>query len=484
MNGTRRVTPAQKKKKKKGGSVSKSKKQQEDAKLKARQNRAMAALGFSYNPQATLGEWVDEKTYSNGNWFYESIRRVAMNILFTVQPLHTIFPYTGYAEKEKTVAPSKATMRVLGLDDWEVKQLHNVFRQIDADDSGNLSIKEFYDYFAFSFVTPLAVRYFNTFDEDKSGELDFCEFAVAAWNFCGNCDKVGMINFAFDVYDMDDSGFVDAKEATQLLVEAFGDRKKMNENTLRLIGQLEKMEEMDVQMPKGAFVAFVRKHDSIFFPIFTLQREMRKHICGLEFWNRIRKGILKRSDITGRKAANLDLRHCRKAIRMSQMTRDGDGDGDGPNSMMIDGKPKKQNEGISPKSKSPKIKRMDSDRSDAMSVMSDATAMTRASTFSTAMKRGSTRGGGSKKINGSRRKGKSKSQKQRKKKGNLSVADQLKKQRVKYSDSKNNKKKTTKKAKPGHSGWHAAKSPDSSDASSVASFASKARSKRQNAWMQ
>merc|ERR1740130_2262994 len=141
--------------------------------------------------------------------------------------------------------------------------IHDVFKTIDVDGSGALSIKEFFNHFQLTYVTTLAEKYFKVFDEDASGELDFCEFIVAAWNFCGNCDKVGVINMAFDVYDEDKSGTIDAKEALMLLTESYGDTKHMNQHTMTLVHQLGNMGETEIQMPKSAFVAYVMKNESV-----------------------------------------------------------------------------------------------------------------------------------------------------------------------------------------------------------------------------
>jgi len=306
-----------KKKSKKGGKKGKKDdEKQKSGSLKVRHQAALKLLGISNaGDSAPTGE-IEEKV-GRGNWFYESVRKIIINVMYKVQPFHQLYPYTGYIEKVKAAMSCKPTLEAMMLDDYETKKLHEVFRSIDEDDSGSLSIKEFFTFFQFTYVSPLAVRYFGIFDEDKSGELSFCEFAVAAWNFCANCDKIGMINFAFDAYDDDKSGHIDAQEATTLLVEAFGDRKRMNEHCTRLLGQLERMKDLDIQMPKGAFTLFVRKHESIFFPIFTLQREMRRHICGMEFWERIRLNMCKKLNLGNRKAANFDLAHCRKAIKLS-----------------------------------------------------------------------------------------------------------------------------------------------------------------------
>ena len=246
-------------KKGKGSNSKKKKTQKKDEGLKVRHQAALKLLGINSQGGAAPAREIEE-SISRGNWFYEMCRKYFIRIAYKVQPFHQVYPYTGYSEKVKSVMSCKPTLDSMMLDDYEVKKLHQVFRSIDEDDSGSLSIKEFFTFFQFTYVSPLALRYFGIFDEDKSGELSFCEFAVAAWNFCANCDKIGMINFAFDAYDDDKSGYVDAKEATTLLVEAFGDRKRMNEHCTRLLGQLEKMQDLDIQMPKGAFTMFVRKH--------------------------------------------------------------------------------------------------------------------------------------------------------------------------------------------------------------------------------
>ncbi len=71
----------------------------------------------------------------------------------------------------------------LGIRDADVVQLHKVFLQIDVDNSGSLSIDEFFKYFELQWVTPMSRRVFTLFDADNSGELDFGEFAACSWNY-------------------------------------------------------------------------------------------------------------------------------------------------------------------------------------------------------------------------------------------------------------------------------------------------------------
>ena len=54
--------------------------------------------------------------------------------------------------------------------------MYREFTRADKDNSGALSIEEFFGTFELTFVTPLAKRAFYSFDLDGSGELDYGEF--------------------------------------------------------------------------------------------------------------------------------------------------------------------------------------------------------------------------------------------------------------------------------------------------------------------
>ena len=57
--------------------------------------------------------------------------------------------------------------------------MYREFTKADKDNSGALSIEEFFGAFELTFVTPLAKRAFYAFDLDGSGELDYGEFTVS-----------------------------------------------------------------------------------------------------------------------------------------------------------------------------------------------------------------------------------------------------------------------------------------------------------------
>ena len=59
------------------------------------------------------------------------------------------------------------------------------------------------------------------FDEDNSGEIDLREFILALWNYC-TLGKSTLVIFAFDLYDTDGSGVIDAEELDNMLKEVYG----------------------------------------------------------------------------------------------------------------------------------------------------------------------------------------------------------------------------------------------------------------------
>eukprot|EP00941_MAST-03F_sp_MAST-3F-sp1_P000264 g264.t1 len=202
------------------------------------------------------------------------------------------WPYPNYKVHVKRIKEFKATFDALLLGDCDIKTLHDIFKEIDVDNSREISIDEFFKFFQFSYVTPLCKRYFAAFDLDGSGQIDFREFVTAMWNMCANCDDTGLINFAFDVYDEDGSGTLDKNEVLKLIDEAYGGKKNMTGRVIEVLTTLDFDERVE-EMNKRQFESFVQKQRSVFYPLFTLAKELKKKVCGEVFWKRIRQRLAK-----------------------------------------------------------------------------------------------------------------------------------------------------------------------------------------------
>lgn len=186
----------------------------------------------------------------------------------------------------------------LGIRDADVVQLYGVFKQIDIDNSGSLSVKEFFNFFALQWVTEMSRRVFTIFDADNSGELDFGEFSACAWNYL-SLDDNGLLYFIFDVYDSDESGRMNYVEFRSMMLEAYGHRKRMSSNVIETMKRVEhdNVEEF-MDWTKIQFVQFVNKNRSVFWPLFSLQAEMRRKIVGVNFWLNVVKRRAARFDPT------------------------------------------------------------------------------------------------------------------------------------------------------------------------------------------
>ena len=80
---------------------------------------------------------------------------------------------------------------ILGLTEKDIIQIYTVFRQIDIDNEGSVSLDRICDFFKIeknAFTTII----FTSFDVDlyQLDEVDFPRFLQAIWNFCALDDKV------------------------------------------------------------------------------------------------------------------------------------------------------------------------------------------------------------------------------------------------------------------------------------------------------
>lgn len=73
-------------------------------------------------------------------------------------------------------------LEVLGFTLKDSKKLLYHFCLIDADQSGEISLNELMVCLDLT-DTPFNRRVFAIFDEDNSGEIDFCEFVTSVWNY-------------------------------------------------------------------------------------------------------------------------------------------------------------------------------------------------------------------------------------------------------------------------------------------------------------
>ena len=59
------------------------------------------------------------------------------------------------------------------------------------------------------------------FDTDKDGEIDIRECMLALWNYCSLAEQ-DLASFAFDLYDMDESGLLSKGEVAKMMRDLQG----------------------------------------------------------------------------------------------------------------------------------------------------------------------------------------------------------------------------------------------------------------------
>ncbi|KAL6052024.1 Calcineurin subunit B type 2 [Balamuthia mandrillaris] len=119
----------------------------------------------------------------------------------------------GYNLNDKDLADFKELSK---FSEEELKKLHRRFVKLDKDGSGTLTADEFLSIPELA-VNPLLERIIDIFDTNKDEEIEFSEFVGALATFADKDNLEGKLRFAFQVYDIDNDGFISNGELFQVL---------------------------------------------------------------------------------------------------------------------------------------------------------------------------------------------------------------------------------------------------------------------------
>ena len=181
---------------------------------------------------------------------------------------------------------AELTFQRLGIDDKTVQMMFDMFNEIDLDGSGEIDLEEFYRALPYVKRSPFSDRVFSIMDEDGSGEIDFREFVVAVWNYC-TFELKALVKFAFGLFDLDGSGFLEQDELEELIKEVYGDTYDSNVRVQRIVDKL--YENKDGQISFMEFQNFNQKYPALLYPAFEMQQLLRRRIYGAAFWEKLTK---------------------------------------------------------------------------------------------------------------------------------------------------------------------------------------------------
>ncbi|KAJ1458975.1 hypothetical protein M885DRAFT_512077 [Pelagophyceae sp. CCMP2097] len=171
-------------------------------------------------------------------------------------------------------------MARLGIKSRDVRRLHGIYRKIDHDDSGQISMLEFLVFFDLE-RTRFADRVFLLMDADKSGTLDFVEFLSALFLYC-TFSWEGLVQYSFQLCDQDDSGSLDSEEVAKLVRHVYGDALDGRVKTV--------LQSLDADgsgsVSYDEWRARNRAFPLLLFPAFHMQEVLRARSLGGAYWQR------------------------------------------------------------------------------------------------------------------------------------------------------------------------------------------------------
>ena len=110
----------------------------------------------------------------------------------------------------------KKTYENLNFTQEEIQRLHKRFLKMDTDKSGALDKEEFLRLPQIE-NNPLANRLIDVFDKDNGGTVDFEEFLQGLSIFSVKGRKDQKLKFLFQIYDINNDGFITNGELFDVL---------------------------------------------------------------------------------------------------------------------------------------------------------------------------------------------------------------------------------------------------------------------------
>ncbi|KAF4664618.1 hypothetical protein FOL47_005041 [Perkinsus chesapeaki] len=153
-----------------------------------------------------------------------------------------------------------------------IKKVYKKFQAVDQDGSGRIEYPEFLAVMEQK-DSYLMKRMFDVFDADKSGSIELKEFIVGLSNYTGS-NQISKLQFAFLMFDEDQSGFIDHSELLNILRANFPDAApgviQEKANTILESMGLSKSDPASVKISYEQFMTMAKRNMGLIFPAYQM----------------------------------------------------------------------------------------------------------------------------------------------------------------------------------------------------------------------
>ena len=224
-------------------------------------------------------------------WYKKCKKHGAFILLSPPNQARCVQARTLKLAKARWSPASERIFKYLHLAPCEVDVLYSLFRTADADNSNTLAVGELMEFLDLKH-SDFANRVFCMLEYMRgwhvSGSCDFEAYVVSVWNIC-TLDTDEFRDFVFELYDADESGYLDREEALDLVVDITTEAFAGTERSALLLQDLVTLiaESPLEAISKEDFKEFTASRPALLGPGYQLRQRMRLKFGGEAFWDYI-----------------------------------------------------------------------------------------------------------------------------------------------------------------------------------------------------
>ena len=176
------------------------------------------------------------------------------------------------------------SFKLLELSDDDIEKFYLSFKKFDIVGNDLIEIDEFLPRLGLE-KNRVSMEVFSDIDRNHDSKINFQEFVLSSWKYIAK-GKKDLAEFAFDIYDTDNSEYLSEDEVINMVAELYG-TKRLEDGTRKLIKKMDR--DKNGRISRKEFVASCKIFPQLMHPAFDIQATMRRKIIGESFWVRKEK---------------------------------------------------------------------------------------------------------------------------------------------------------------------------------------------------